>query len=96
MNPAKVARDRVRRLTDLPNVGPATASDLELIGIRTPEQLIGKDPFALYQGLCRRKGIRQDPCLLDVLIAVTRFMDGETPKPWWAYTQERKRRYGPA
>jgi len=94
MNPAKVERDRVRQLLDLPNVGPALAKDFERIGINVPNQLAGKDPFKLYQSLCRKRGARQDPCTLDVLISVTRFMSGEEPKPWWAYTAERKRRYG--
>ncbi|HET9462764.1 MAG TPA: helix-hairpin-helix domain-containing protein, partial [Thiobacillus sp.] len=78
MNPAKVERDRVRQLRDLPNVGPAMAKDLELIGINAP------DPLKLYQSLCRKRGVRQDPCALDVLISITRFMSGEEPKPWWA------------
>lgn len=95
MNPAKVDRDRVRRLTDLPNVGPATARDLESIGVRSPQQLAGADPLALYRQLCRRAGARQDPCVLDVFISVTRFMNGDAPRPWWAYTAERKHRYGP-
>jgi len=95
MNPVKVERDRVRQLTDLPNIGPAMAKDLEMIGIHTPEQLIGKDPLKLYQSLCRRSGFRQDPCVLDVFISVTRFMSGDEAKPWWAYTEERKHRYGP-
>jgi hypothetical protein len=94
MNPAKVERDRVRELQDLPNVGPAMAKDLELIGINAPDQLAGKDPFKLYHSLCRKRGVRQDPCALDVLISITRFMSGDEPKPWWAYTAERKRRYG--
>jgi len=47
MSPAKVKRARVHRLTDLPNVGPATAMDLEFIGISAPEQLSGKDPLKL-------------------------------------------------
>lgn len=95
MNPAKVERDRLRRLTDLPNVGAAMADDLELIGIHTPQQLTGQDPLTLYHTLSRKRGARQDPCVLDVLISITRFMDGEVPQPWWAYTEERKRRYGP-
>ncbi len=95
MNPAKVSRDRLRQLTDLPNVGPAMAQDLALIGINRPEQLTGKEPLALYQQLCMKQRTRQDPCVLDVLISVTRFMNGEEAKPWWAYTAERKRRYGP-
>lgn len=94
MNPAKIERDRVRQLTDLPNVGPATAIDLRLIGINAPEQLVGKDPLKLYQSLCSKSGARQDPCVLDVFISITRFMGGDEPKPWWAYTEERKRRYG--
>lgn len=95
MNPARVERRRVRKLTDLPNVGPATARDLERIGIRVPAQLVGEDPFALYRRLCHTRGARQNPCALDVLISISRFMAGDCPKPWWAYTAERKRRYGP-
>lgn len=94
MNPAKVKRDRLHQLTDLPNVGPAMARDLALIGINSPEQAAGKDPLKLYQRLCQKSGSRQDPCVLDVFISITRFMNGERPKPWWAYTKERKRRYG--
>ncbi|HEY0720261.1 MAG TPA: helix-hairpin-helix domain-containing protein [Gammaproteobacteria bacterium] len=94
MNPAKVKRDHIRQLTDLPNIGPSMARDLELIGIHTPQQLVDKDPLQLYQRLCRKSGARQDPCVLDVFISVTRFMSGEEAKSWWSYTAERKRRYG--
>ena len=94
MNPAKVRRERMHQLTDLPNIGKAMARDLQRLGIRTPEELVGKDPLQLYQQLCRVTGARQDPCVLDTFISITRFMDGEEPQPWWAYTEERKRRYG--
>jgi Pathogenicity locus len=94
MNPDKVQRQLVKRLTDLPNIGAAGAADLQLLGIEVPSDLRGKDPFALYQTLCEKTGVRQDPCVLDVLISVTRFVDGEAPQPWWAYTAERKKRYG--
>jgi len=94
MNPAKVERDRVHQLMDLPNIGPAMARDLKFIGINAPAQLVGNDPLKLYQGLCRKRGARQDPCVLDVFISITRFMNGDEPRPWWAYTAERKRRYG--
>ncbi len=93
MSPSKVKRELVQKLTDLPNVGVATAKDLVLIGIKTPPQLVGKDPLTLYLQLCRRSGVRQDPCVLDVFISITRFMNGDDPKPWWAYTAERKRDY---
>lgn len=94
MNPAKVRRDKLNRLTDLPNVGPATAEDLMLIGIQRPDQLVGKNPLALYESLCRVTGVRHDPCVLDVFMSITRFMDGDAPKAWWDYTPERKRMQG--
>jgi hypothetical protein len=94
MNPAKVDRTRVRKLTDLPNVGPSIAADLALIGFTSPSALQGQDPLKLYRDLCAKTGIRHDPCVLDVFISITRFMDGEAPQSWWAYTDERKRRYG--
>ena len=90
MNPAKVDRSRLSQLTDLPNVGPAIAKDLESLNIKSPLQLVGKDPVRLYTRLCNKRGARQDPCVLDVLISITRFMDGEAPKVWWHYTAERK------
>lgn len=94
MNPAKVDRRYLRQLTDLPNIGPAMAADLRRIGIERPAQLAGRDPYALYEQLCAATARRHDPCVLDVFISITRFVDGEAPQPWWAYTAERKRRLG--
>jgi hypothetical protein len=90
MHPRKVARDRLRTLTDLPNVGEATAADLRLLGVQTPSQLLGKSAFAMYADLCALTGVRHDPCVIDVFLSVTRFMAGDDPRPWWAYTAERK------
>ena len=90
MNPQRVDRQRLLRLTDLPNIGPAMARDLRLLGFERPAQLAGQDPQALYDRLCELTGARQDPCVLDVFVSVTRFMDGKEPRPWWHYTPERK------
>ncbi len=90
MNPAKVRRDRLLALTDLPNIGPAMARDLRLLGFEHPAQLAGQNPQVLYERLCVLTGVRQDPCVLDVFVSVTRFIDGEEPRPWWHYTPERK------
>jgi hypothetical protein len=81
----------VARLEDLPNVGPATAEDLRSLGIVRPAQLVGQDPYALYDQLCARTGVRQDPCVYDVFISVVRYMEGAPAWPWWHYTPERKR-----
>lgn len=91
MNPGKVERDRVKLLTDLPNIGKAMAADLQMLGIREPGQLKGMCPFEMYERLCKKTATRLDPCVIDVFISITRFMDGKEPRPWWEYTKERKR-----
>jgi hypothetical protein len=85
------ARREVAGLEDIPNIGPAIAADLRRLGIRSPAELLGRDPYAMYDDLCRITGQRHDPCLLDTFIAAVRFMEGEPKKPWWKYTAERKR-----
>ena len=85
------SRGEIARLEDIPNVGPAVAADLRRLGITSPCELAGRDPYALFDELCRITGQRHDPCLLDTFIAAVRFMAGEPKKPWWKYTPERKR-----
>lgn len=82
------------RLEQLPNIGPSLAADLRLIGIHHPRDLRGQDAYTLYRRLCEATGQRQDPCVLDTFIAATDFMQGAAPAPWWAYTAERKVRFG--
>ena len=90
MKKAKTA-DQALELEAIPNIGPAVAADLRQIGIHAPTDLIGQDPYVLYQQLCAQTGVMHDPCLLDTFIAATRFMGGEPPLAWWRYTKERKR-----
>lgn len=93
MNPDKVVREQVSELTDLPNIGPAMARDLRRLGFERPEALAGADPLAMYRRLCTISGRRQDPCVLDVFMAVVDFADGGAPRPWWHFTSRRKRRH---
>ena len=79
------------KLEDLPNIGPACAADLRLIGVATPADLTAADPYALYDRLCTKTGQRHDPCVLDTFISAVRFMNGAPAKPWWKYTAERKK-----
>ena len=83
-----------RTLEQLPNIGPALAANLRLIGIREPADLRGKDAFVLYQRLCAATGQRQDPCVLDTFMAATDFMRGAPAAPWWTYTAQRKALFG--
>lgn len=91
MNPQKVDRAAVRQLTDLPNVGKATAGDLRLLGFHSPEQIAGQSPFEMYDRLCRETGQRHDPCVIDVFMSITSFLEGEPARPWWEFTETRKR-----
>jgi len=84
-------RKTITRLDELPNIGKAMASDLQLISIDHPRELIGKDPFELYEELCTKTGKRHDPCVIDVFMSVIHFMEGGAPLPWWSFTDERKK-----
>jgi hypothetical protein len=88
---ADPSRSSLTELEQIPNVGPAIAADLRCLGVARPPDLAGRDPYAMYDELCRVTGQRHDPCLLDTFIAAVRFMGGEPARPWWAYTEERKR-----
>jgi Pathogenicity locus len=81
MNPQKVRRDSISILEDLLNIGKTMAADLRVIGIRTPQQLAGKSPFRLYEALCKKTGVRQDPCVIDVFMSIVHFMDGGEARP---------------
>ena len=90
MNPARVRREAVRTLTDLPNVGPSVAGDLRLLGIEQPQQLVGRDAWEMYTALCVLTRQQHDPCVIDVFLSVTDFIQGGQPQPWWHYTAQRK------
>lgn len=92
--PKARSADTCHRLEDLPNIGPAMAADLRALGIAHPRELAHRNAFVLYQALCTLSGKRQDPCVLDTFMAVTDFMRGASPAPWWAYTAQRKRLHG--
>src|SRR5471032_3023399 len=87
----KKKREKLAYLEDIPNIGPSIAADLRHMGITKPTDLLGRDPYGMYDDLCRITGQRHDPCLLDTFIAAVRFMEGAPKKPWWKYTAERKR-----
>ena len=82
----------VKDLEDLPNIGKSIAGDLRRLGIHEPEDLRGKDAFVLYNTLCSVSGKRQDPCVIDVFMSAISFVNGGKAKPWWYYTEERKKR----
>ena len=83
-------RQTVSELEELPNIGKAMADNLRLVGIKHPQELIGKDPYKLYNELRRLTGKKHDPCVIDVFLSAVDFMNGGDAKPWWEFTKERK------
>jgi Pathogenicity locus len=88
---SREVRTDVLRLEDIPNVGKSIAGDFRRLGIQSPGDLAGRDPYTLYDEINRITGTRQDPCLLDTFIAAVRYMEGGPKTPWWKFTAERKK-----
>ena len=84
------AAQNCTQLQQLPNIGPAAAADLRLIGITEPYQLRGADSMAMFEKLCHLTHRRHDLCVLDTFTAAVDFMNGAAAAPWWAYTMQRK------
>jgi hypothetical protein len=80
----------VRRLTDMPNIGPAMADDLRRLGITEPAQLAGRDAQDLYDRLAELDGHRHDICVLDTFAAAIEFANGTGNRMWWELSRERK------
>jgi hypothetical protein len=91
-----IVRTDVVRLEDIPNVGVSVAGDLRQLGITSPGDLPGRDPYALYDDLCRITGQRHDPCLLDTFIDAVRYMEGGPKTPWWKFTAVQQNASGTA
>lgn len=85
-----IQRDEVTRLTDLPNVGPATAGDLACLGIHEPHDLATQDPDDLFQKLYRVDGRSHDICTRDIFAAAIAFVNTGEARPWWEFSRERK------
>jgi hypothetical protein len=88
----KNIRTDVKKMNEIPNVGPATMRDFAVLNIVAPSDLIGKDPYKMYDELCQTTGKKHDPCVIDVFISAVRFMEGDPPRKWWYYTPERKKK----
>jgi len=79
------------RLEDLPNVGKSIAGDLRAIGIRSPEDLRGKNPLLVFDQLETVMQHRHDPCVYYTLLSAKHFLETEEKLPWWKFTAEGKK-----
>ena len=88
-----MAKRKVSKLQDIPNIGKAIEKDLHSIGIHVPNDLVGKDPITLYKTLNKKTRTRHDPCMLDTFMAAVDYMNGAPERPWFFYTKKRKVEY---
>ncbi|AEV98179.1 pathogenicity locus [Niastella koreensis] len=83
------ATQTIKELSKIPGVGKSIAADLLNIGIRSIDDLKGKDPLLLYDRSNQFAGCVQDRCLLYVFRCAVYF--AETPAndqdreklKWW-------------
>jgi len=85
--PKATAAWHAKTLTDIPNIGPAMARDLSLLGITRPAHLVGKDPLHLYHKLNEVTGVRQDSEIVQrevfgPVVSVQRFADDAQAIEW--------------
>ncbi len=83
-------RKTVSKLEHLPNIGVKMAIHLKIASIKSPQSLIGKDAFELYNDLCKKTNKNFDPCVIDVFMSAIDFMEGGESKTWWKFTSRRK------
>ena len=83
-----------KNLTTLRSIGKAAAKDLHSLGIVWVDELIGRDGLELYHDLCKKTGLRHDPCVLDVFrCAIAQAENPELPvekRDWWYWSAVRK------
>ena len=86
--------EQASRLEQIPNIGKAVVQDLKLLGITKPSQLKNKNGIALYKKLNKLSGVTHDPCMADTFMAAVDFMNGGRARPWWDFTEKRKKILG--
>jgi hypothetical protein len=86
----RTEKEILKELQKLPNIGPACAGDLVLLGVKSVEDLKTRSADELYSELCAKTGARQDPCVWDTFASVVHFAHTGERKKWWEFTAERK------
>ena len=61
LSPSKTIRTGILRLEGIPNIGKSIADDLRQLGIKSPSDLPGRDPYEMYEHLCQITDQHHDP-----------------------------------
>ncbi|MGJ8677068.1 MAG: helix-hairpin-helix domain-containing protein [Akkermansiaceae bacterium] len=84
-------RSKISDFEQIINIGPKIADQFREIGLISPQDLKGNDPFLLYKKINKSRKQFVDPCVQDRYMSAIDFMNGNPPKLWWEYTKERKK-----
>ena len=81
-------------LQQISGIGPNIEADLSSIGIKTIDDLKGKNPERLYQNFCDHMGRPVDRCVLYVFRCAVYFAEEKLPKAellkWWNWTDKKQ------
>lgn len=86
--------ESLKDLMIIPGVGKSISNDLYNIGIRSINDLKGKDPEKLYIKSNKHAGVVQDRCLLYVFRCAVYFAETESKKlkpeklKWWNWKEK--------
>ena len=82
-----------KNLQRIPGVGKEISEDLWNIGIKSVQDLKGRDPESLYQKLCEYEGTKIDKCMLYVLRCAVYYASNIEHDPrllkWWNWKDGR-------
>jgi len=83
----KAKLEALKEFRKIPGVRKAIAEDFWNMGLRSIDDLKGKDPEQLYQTLCVFQECQVDRCMLYVFRCAVYFATESNPKPellkWW-------------
>lgn len=81
-------------LKQIPGVGKSIAEDFWNIGLRSIEDLQGRDPEDLYAAICAFQGCHVDRCMLYVLRCAVYYASETDPDSellkWWNWKDRKK------
>jgi hypothetical protein len=87
----------MKELMLIPGVGKSIAQDLLKVGIKSIQDLKGKNPETLYDLINKKTGVVQDRCLLYVFRCAVYYASTKEPYrspdklKWWNWTDSKIR-----
>lgn len=85
----------LKSFQEVPGVGKSIAQDLWNIGLRSVDELKGRDPVSLYEQMCAYQGEHVDRCMLYVLRCAVYYASHEQHEPdllkWWNWSDQNLR-----